>query len=210
MHHAKNPTNKIFLLKEMLPRTRKTARKSTGPIGVPRHQLAPRDEDSSSGSNDPIGDLEARVNQLQAELQRRTNIWVVNGDRINKLRSHICRLQDQLADRDLALDWAVQSRSVAWAKEAKARARVEELSSAIDNLQAYCNTLHEKVHVLYSQLHTSAPADPVESEAGPSHVAGEALGGELDLFRPPPSVRLVDEWSPTPDNEAARSNQKQE
>jgi hypothetical protein len=45
----------------MSPRTRKTARKSTRPIGVPRHQLAPRHEDSSSGSNDPIGDLEAQV-----------------------------------------------------------------------------------------------------------------------------------------------------
>jgi hypothetical protein len=32
----------------------------------------------------------------------------------------------------------------------------------------------------------------------------------LDLFRPPPSMRLVDERSPTPDDEAARSNQKQE
>ena len=139
MHHAKNYTNKIFP-REMPPRTRKTARKSTGPIGVPRHQLAPRDEDSSSGSNDPIGDLEARVNQLQTELQRRTSMWVADGDRINELRSYIRRLQDQLADRDLALDWAVQSRSVAWAKAAKARARVEELSSAMDNLQAYCNT----------------------------------------------------------------------
>jgi hypothetical protein len=48
----------------MPPRTRKTARKSTGPIGVPRHHLAPRHEDSSSGSNDPIRDLEAQVEQL--------------------------------------------------------------------------------------------------------------------------------------------------
>jgi archaellum component FlaC len=194
----------------MPPRTRKTARKSTGPIGVPRHQLAPRDEDSSRGSNDPIGDLEARMNQLQTELQHRTSMWVTDGDRINESRSYIRRLQDQLADRDLALDWAVQSRSVAWAKAAKARARVEELSSAVDNLQAYCNTLHEEVHVLYSQLYTSAPMDPVGSDAGPSHVAGEALGGELDLFKPPPSMRLVDEWSPTPDDETARNNQKQE
>jgi hypothetical protein len=191
----------------MPPRTRKTARKHTGPIGVPRHQLAPREQDSSSGSNDPIGDLEARVNQLQAELQRRTNLWVADGDRINDLRSYIRTLQDQLADRDLALDWAVQSRSVALAKEAKARARVNELSVAIDNLQVYCNTLHEEVHVLYSQLHPNVPADPVRSGAGPS---GEALGGELDLFRPPPSLRLVDVWSPTPDDEAIKNNQKQE
>jgi hypothetical protein len=196
----------------MPPRTRKTARKHTGPIGVPRHQLAPREQeqDSSSGSNDPIGDLEARVNQLQAELQRRTNLWVADGDRINDLRSYIRTLQDQLADRDLALDWAVQSRSVALAKEAKARARVNELSVAIDNLQVYCNILHEEVHVLYSQLHPNVSADPVRSEAGPSHNAREALGGELDLFRPPPSLRLVDVWSPTPDDEATKNNQKQE
>ena len=192
----------------MPSRTRKTARKHTGPIGVPCHQLAPRHEDSSSGSNDPIGDLEAQVNQLQIELRRRTDIWVADGDRINELRSNIRCLQDQLADRDLALDWAVQSRSIAWAKEAKARARVEELSSAIDNLQAYCNTLHEEVHVLYSQLHPNVPADSVGTEAGPSHVAGEAFGGELDLFRPPPYMKLVDEWSPTPDSEATKSDRK--
>jgi hypothetical protein len=61
MHHDKNYINKIFPLREMTPRTRKSARKFTGPIGVPRHQLAPRHEDCSSGSNDPIRDLEAQV-----------------------------------------------------------------------------------------------------------------------------------------------------
>jgi hypothetical protein len=60
---------------------------------------------------------------------------------------------------------------------------VEELSLAVDNLQVYYNTLHEEVHVLYSQLHPNVPANPVGMEAGPSHVAGEALDGELDLFR---------------------------
>ena len=194
----------------MPPRTRKTARKSTGPIGVPRHQLAPGLEESSSGSNDPIGVLEAQVEQLRTELRHRNNVWVEDGQRINELRTDIRHLQDQLTERDLALDWAVNSRSLAWAKEAKAQARVEELSSAMDDLQVYCNTLHEEVHVLYSQLHPNVPADPVGMGAGPSGAAGEALGGELDLFRPPPSMRLVDEWSPTPDNEATRSNRKQE
>jgi hypothetical protein len=194
----------------MLPRTRKTARKSTGPIGVPRHQLAPRHEDSSSGSNDPIGDLEAQVEQLRSELRHRNDIWVEDGERINELRTDIRHLQDQLAERDLALDWAVNSRSLAWAKEAKARARVEELSTAVDNLQVYCNTLHEEVHVLYSQLPPNVPADPIGMDVGPSGVAGDALGGELDLFRPPPSMKLVDEWSPTPDSKATKSDKKLE
>jgi chromosome segregation ATPase len=120
---------------DMPPRTRKTARKSTGPFGVPRHQLAPQHEDSSSGSNDPIGDLEAQVDQLRSELHRRNDIWVADGERINELRTDVRHLQDQLAERDLALDWAVNSRSLAWAKEARAQARVEELSSTVDNLQ---------------------------------------------------------------------------
>jgi hypothetical protein len=88
----------------MTPCTRKTTHKSTGPIGVPRRQLAPRHEDSSSGSNDPIGNLEAQVEQLRSELRHRNNIWVVDGERINELRTDIRHLQDQLAERDLALD----------------------------------------------------------------------------------------------------------
>jgi chromosome segregation ATPase len=134
----------------MPPRTRKTARKSTGPIGVPRHQLAPRHEDSSSDNNDPIGDLEAQVEQLRTELHHRNNVWVEDGQRINELRIDIRHLQDELAERDLALDWAINSRSIAWDREAKARARVDELNTAVDNSQVYCNTLHEEVHVLYS------------------------------------------------------------
>ena len=88
----------------MSPHTRKTARKSTGPIGVPHHQLAPRHEDNSSGSNDPIGDLEAQVEQLRSELRHRNDIWVKDGERINELRTDIHHLQDQLAERDLALN----------------------------------------------------------------------------------------------------------
>jgi hypothetical protein len=80
----------------------------------------------------------------------------------------------------------------------------------VDNLQVYCNTLYEEVHVLYSQLHPSVHADPVAMGAGPSGAVGEALGGELDLFRPPPSMNLVDEWSPTPGSEATKSDKKLE
>jgi hypothetical protein len=45
-------------------------------------------------------------------------------------------------------------------------------------------------------------------EVGPSRVAGEALDGELDLFRPPPSMKLVDEWSSPPDSKATKSEKK--
>jgi hypothetical protein len=190
----------------MPPRTRKTACKSTGPIGVPRHQLAPRHEESSIGSNGPIGDLEAQVEQLRMELRHRNRVWVEDGQHINELRADARHLQDELAERDLAIDWAVNSHSIAWDREAKARVRVEELSMAVDNLQVYCNTLHEEVHELYSRLHPDVPADPVGMGAGPSRTTSEALGGELDLFKPPPSMNLANERSPTTDSEATKDD----
>jgi hypothetical protein len=180
--------------------------KSTGLIGVPRHQLAPRHEESSSGSNDPIGDLEAQVEQLLTELHHRNRLWVEDGQRINELRVDVRHLQDELVEWDLAIDWAVNSLSIAWDREAKARARVEELTTTVDNLQVYCNTLHEEVHELYSRLHPDVPTNPVGMGVGPSGTAHEALSGELDLFKPPPSMNLADERSPTTDSEATKDD----
>jgi hypothetical protein len=182
-------------------------RKSTGPIGVPRHQLAPRHEGSSRGSNDPIGDLEAQVEQLQMELRHRNRVWAEDGQLINELASDVRRLQDELSKRDLAVDWAVNSHLIAWDHEAKARASVVELSAAIDNLQVYCNTLLEELHVLYSRLHSDVPADPVAMGVGPSGTAGEGTDGELDLFRPPPSMNLADDRSPMAGNEETKDDE---
>ena len=119
--------------------TRKTTRKSTGPFGVPRHQLAPRHEGSSSGSNDPIGDLEARVEQLRS-LRHRNRAWAQDNQHIAELSADVSRLQYEISERDSAIDWAIHSRSIAWDREAKARDRVAELSVALDSLQVYCNT----------------------------------------------------------------------
>jgi chromosome segregation ATPase len=167
-----------------MARTRKTARKSTRPFGVLRHQLAPRHEESSSGSNDPIGDLEAKVEQLRTELHHRNRVWAQDSQRVAELSTDVRRLQDELSERDLAVDWAVNSRSVAWDREAKAQARVTELSAALDSLQVYCNTLHEEVHVLYARLHPDVPSDAAAMGAGPLGTTNEGLDEELDLFKP--------------------------
>jgi hypothetical protein len=112
------------------------------------------------------------------------NVWVEDGQRINELRTDIRHLQDELVERDLALDWAVNSRSIAWDREAKARAHVEELSMAVDNLQVYCNILHDEVHELYSQLHPDVPADPVGMGARPSEQQVKHLVGNWILSSP--------------------------
>jgi hypothetical protein len=87
-----------------MARTRKTTRKSTGPFGVPRHQLAPRHEESSSGSNDPIADLEARVEQLRSELRHRNRAWAQDSQRITELSADVNRLQYEISERDSAID----------------------------------------------------------------------------------------------------------
>jgi hypothetical protein len=55
---------------------------------------------------------------------------------------------------------------------------------ALDNLQVYCNTLHEEVHVLYGRLHPDVQVDAATMEPGPSGTANEGLGWELDLLSP--------------------------
>jgi hypothetical protein len=187
--------------------TRKTTRKSTGPFGVPGHQLAPRHEGSSSGSNDPIGDLEARVEQLRSELRHKNRAREQDSQCIAELSADVSRLQYEISEWDSAIDWAVNSRSITCDREAKARAHVAELSVALDSLQVYCNTLHEEVHVLYARLHPDVPSDVAAIGAGPSGTANEGSNGELDLFRPPPSMNLADKRSPKAGNEATKDDE---
>jgi hypothetical protein len=96
---------------------------------------------------------------------------------------------------------------IAWDRKAKARARVAELSAALDSLQVYCNTLHEEVHVLYARLHPNVPSDVAAMGARPSGTANEGPDGELDLFRPTPSMNLADERSPAAGNEATKDDE---
>jgi glutamine synthetase type III len=190
-----------------MARTRKTTRKSTGPFGVPRHQLASRHEGSSSGSNDPIGNLEASVEQLWSELRHRNRAREQHSHSIAELSAKVSRLQYEISKRDSFIDWAVNSRSIAWDHEAKALAHVVELSASLESLQLYCNTLHEEVHVLYARLHPDVPSDVAAMGAGPLGTANEGPDGDLDLFRPPPSMNLADEQSPAAGNEATKDEE---
>jgi hypothetical protein len=53
-----------------MARTKLTPRKSTGPKGVPRRQLAPRNEGARSSSSRP--DPQAEMERLSAELAQAT------------------------------------------------------------------------------------------------------------------------------------------
>jgi hypothetical protein len=137
------------------------------------------------------------VEQLRSELHHRNRAREQDSHRIAELSAEVSRLQYEILDRDTAIDWVVNSRSFAWDCEAKALARVAELSASLKNLQAYCNTLHEEVHVLYDRLHPDVPPDVAAMGAGPSETSNEGPDGELDLFRPPPSMNLADSLGPS-------------
>ena len=84
---------------------------------------------------------------------------------------------------------------------------MDELSTTLDNLQVYCNTLHEEVHILYGRLHPNLPSDAAAMEVGPSETANAGPEGELDLFKPPPSMNLADVRSPAADSEATKDDE---
>jgi hypothetical protein len=60
------------------------------------------------------------VEQLRTELRHRNRVWAQDSQCIDELSADVKRLQDELSEWDLAVDWAVNSRSVAWDHEAKA------------------------------------------------------------------------------------------
>jgi hypothetical protein len=184
-----------------------TQRKSTGPHGVPRHQLASRHEGSRSGSNDPIGDLEARVDRLRSKLCHGCRERARDNRCIVELSAEVNRLQYEIMEHGTAIDWAANSRSFAWDCEAKALARVAELSASLENLQAYCNTLHEEVHMLYDRLHPNVPPKVATMGDGPSGTTNGGSDGGIDLFGAPPSMNLADERSLEADSEAAKDEE---
>jgi hypothetical protein len=179
-----------------MARTKTTQHKSTGPHGVPRHELASRHEGSSSGSNDPIGDLEARVDRLRSELRHGCRERARDSRRIAELSAEVNRLQYKITKCNTTIDWAINSRSFAWDCVANALARVAELSASLENLEAYCNTLLEEVHVLYDRLHPNVPPEVAAMGARPSGTANGRSDGGIDLFGAPPSMNLADERSP--------------
>jgi hypothetical protein len=119
------------------------------------------------------------VEQLWSELRHRNRARERDSHHIAELSAEVSRLQYEISECDTTIDWAINSRIFAWDCEAKALARVAELSASLENLQAYYNTLHEEVHVLYDRLHTDVPPDVGATGARPSGTANEGPDGEL-------------------------------
>jgi hypothetical protein len=66
--------------------------------------VAPRHEGSSSGSNDPLGDLEARVERLTMELHHGGRERARDSHRIAELSIEVELLQREIVEGDRAID----------------------------------------------------------------------------------------------------------
>jgi hypothetical protein len=147
------------------------------------------------------------VERLRYELRHGCRERACDSCHIAELSAEVTRIQQETTECDTAIDWAVNSRSFAWDCEAKALARVAELSASLENLQAYSNTLHEEVHVLYDRLHLSMPLEVAAMGARPSETINEGSDEWLDLFGAPPSMNLADERSPEAGSGAAKDEE---
>ena len=67
-----------------MARTKVTPHKSVGPKGVPRHQLAPRNDGASSSSSRPDAQVERL--RLSAELAQATRDRALDAIQVGKLK----------------------------------------------------------------------------------------------------------------------------
>jgi predicted membrane chloride channel (bestrophin family) len=106
-----------------MARTKLTARKATEPKGVPRRQLAPRDEGASSSRPDPQAEME----RLSAELAQATRDRATDAIQVGELRSQLRRLTGAHLSCERMMGPLVVERNEAWHREDVARERAEEL-----------------------------------------------------------------------------------
>ena len=78
-----------------MARSKQTARKSTSPLGVPRHQLAPRTSEAGSSSNTNNVDPQEEIERLNAVLAQTTREMCLDYIKIGDLKAqfkHMKRL----------------------------------------------------------------------------------------------------------------------
>ena len=127
-----------------MAKTKITARKSTGPHGVPRHQLAPRNHELGEGSSRTLGDEGSSSNP--------TNIKNLTMELETLHRAH-AKDQEKLAEMQRYITMNTELRNEAWTREDVANERIHELEFYVEDLEMDNAILHENVHLLYAQLH---------------------------------------------------------
>ena len=169
-----------------MARTKTTARKSTGPKGVPRHPMATRGE-ASSGSKLPGAERSARDKCLDFLRNKKLT------RKVAELTEHLAEAESRMdqyhRERDAALfrerqakdriDELTQREQAAEARADAANIRVQTLRVYIEGMEAHHAHLHEQVHVLWDQLHPQVDLGAAEDADGQIQ-PGEVVDDEED------------------------------
>jgi hypothetical protein len=155
-----------------------------GTKGVPRHQLAPRNDGASSSRSNPQAEIE-RLNAVLASATRDRALYVIL---IGNLKGHLRQSEAAHQNYEQMINNMFQDRNEAWHQEDVARDRVE-LEFYVNDLEGDNQILHEKVYHLYYQLHPP----PSVAELDPRVIL--AYGGEFEESKEedPKEIELVDE-----------------
>ena len=90
-----------------MAKTKVTARKSTGPHGVPHHQLAPRNHELGEGSSKTLGDEGSSSKSNPANIKNLTK-------ELNTLRRAHAKDQEELAEMQRGITMTMELRNEAW------------------------------------------------------------------------------------------------
>jgi len=102
-------------------RLKQTPQKRTGPKGVPRHQLAPRNEQASSSRSQPQQEIE----RLSAELTEVTRERMFNVMEIGELKAQLTNKKQATKNCEAMLTCMVEERKAAIAREEEAKSTHE-------------------------------------------------------------------------------------
>ena len=127
-----------------MAKTKITARKSIGPHGVPRHQLALRNLELGEGSAKNLGDEGSSSNSANIESLTKE---------LNTLHRAHAKDQEELAEMQRGITMTMELWNEAWTREDVANERIHELEFYVEDLEMDNAILHENVHMLYAQLH---------------------------------------------------------
>ena len=103
-----------------MARTKVTPRKSVGPKGVPRHQLAPRSDGASNSSFRP--DPQAKVQRLSVELAQATRDRALDAIQVGELQDQLRHVTTAHKNCERMFVHMVEGRNEAWHREDIARA----------------------------------------------------------------------------------------
>ena len=95
--------------------TKVTPCKSVGPKGVPRHQLAPRNDGASSSSSRPVP--QAEIQRISIELAQATRDRAVDAIQVGELQDQLRCLTTAHRNYESMLVRTVEGRNEAWHRE---------------------------------------------------------------------------------------------